>query len=274
MDIFTAIGFAVVGIFITVIASGILAGIVAYGMIDGRGRAKVQRTVISQLVNEPIKLLLDEQTTREWLLAVIETTGIYRGKFEHLWLTGHVNLVPRLIGMPSESFYSLPYRQLCGQVATRVSADIAALSTENRQASPLAAIMALSYMCRNEFRTDLDRWKNNPEGEWRRPGPSAQELSDAALSAIDSMQVVLADATDNRAAAIGFLVVLVIFSALLIPSATQLYVFNDPSNFLFQATGLIVTIVISTVLLLVLAFGALIVSRVTFRWVDRFASAR
>ena len=65
MDFFPALGFAVLGIFATVMLTGSLAGIIAFGFIDGGMRSQIQLNVVASARGHSRRSLSGSQFLRD-----------------------------------------------------------------------------------------------------------------------------------------------------------------------------------------------------------------
>ena len=261
MEIFYGLGQAVAGIFITVLLSGILAGIVAYGLIEKWFREQTQRNVVTTLLQREYA----EPPERERSKEKTEDAGARR--------------LMSLLDLDDSDFYSLPYRQLCGLLAARVSADVAAAAATSAAADAEAAA-AVKTATESAASEDAPKSVARVLAAHMKPlsvtpePPTIRKDAERALAFVDKLQVKLAEAVASRAFNISTVIVTLIFTGLFIPAANALQIFNESSYLLVRSFGMMVSLTIAVLILGCLAFGSVIVASLTFRWIDRLASAR
>lgn len=264
MGIFPALGLAVLGIFSTIILSGILAGIIAFGLIDLGYRRRIQAHVVKTLLLQPVASFLEadprfEQTNDGswWGIASLIALRIRHNRLD---LEG---VLPKPLQL-----FNLPYRQLCGQIANVLSEEAFRLDKATDQnfeepVRPALAPLTLALTC---------AWLS-AKGRDIRPFPFIVART-RALDFLDTIQIALADAILRVARFIAGMVVLVIFLAILLPNLDALNVFAMTQSSIARSLGAMIGIFVALLLAAVLAFAATIVSTLTFRWIDRVASAR
>ena len=283
MDFFSMLGLAVLGIFATVMLTGILAGIIAFGWIDGGLRAKVQEAVISDLSNgfiqHRLELLKDELRIRE----AEEEKPINRRPWWSQKTLDMLSRVPpesirldRAIGLERKFLYRLPARQLCAQIVNAISEEtyVADAAEEIPRRVRLATMMLV-----------VAGLTSNPLGDRilvDSPRPFAffllrMPLGTAKLRAIafvDSIQIGLTDAVTAAGRRIAASVIAIECVGILLPSVGMLNIFAQTGSMLLRGVGGIMAAIVCLVVGLTLFAASLVVSTLTFRWIDGFASAR
>lgn len=262
MDLFPSIGLAVLGIFATVAFGGMMSGVIAFGVVDGGLRRRVQRGVVRRLVEEQLERFLHDQMEQE--------DGVRPERWEHDTIDALRQAAKRrqglagLLRLDPRRFYALPYRQLCGQIANAVGPefqDEPALHGEARL-QPVTAVLAMAEAANNGdyHRTlvDLDH-------------PLARRR---ALQFVDTIQMELADAVLARARWCAAAAIILMLAAILVPSVGALNIYREDPSFVLRVMGGAFAAAVAVLLLAALTYAATIVAVITFRWIDRFASAR
>lgn len=234
MEILSALGGAMTGLFLTVMLTGILAGIVAFGILDLYQRGHVQRTA----------------TARFFAYGPRRTQS---------------DFLPGVVGIDERYFWRLPYRQLCGQLAGHVSLELRNDESRGREAS-LTEYLAEHYGRRREYLRQTSDDRRFETSSVR----SANEAAQQALQTIDGLQVVLAEEVQQAAARLVAWFVYLTFAAICIPLA----IFIAPSWQAFSLNAAISSLLLSGMIAIALAFAATIVGSLIFKWVDRYASSR
>lgn len=237
MEVFFGLGTAVAGIFVTVLLSGVLSGIVAYGVIEIWRREKIQHQSIEEMLN----------------------TERFYSKTEEYREMPRYSELSEILDLYRSDFYSLPYRQLCGLLAARVSADVSANASGDKP-SALTDLLASRMASWRQF----EPW--SPD--------YFRKTAEQALAFIDKLQVRLSHAVAKDAAVISGITVALIFVALLFPLTRSLMFFSEQNSIVIRSGGFVLAFFVAGLVLIILAFGSLIVANLTFRWIDRFASAR
>jgi hypothetical protein len=258
MEFFPALGLAVLGIFVTIILSGVLAGIIAFGLIESNSRGAIQARVIRILVDRRIEDFFTEDGRsvfrdddgREESLSYVRNRG-----FESL-----VPLDPRRL-------FRLPYRQLCGQLANAIGAESFGADEKGDGRSNFQPLTLALFIA-------------NLEGAKRRRAVIGDgRISDAvlkthALAFLDELQIALADAVLERARILSMIVIAIIFMAILAPNLDRLNIYGTDPSFILRSTGTLIALIIAPIMILLLGSAASIVAALIFRWIDRFAAAR
>lgn len=84
----------------------------------------------------------------------------------------------------------------------------------------------------------------------------------------------LAERVQREANRISSFVLMVVLISIIIPSLEALNLFAISSSPLLHTVGGIGSLIVAPFLIIMLALAARIVAALTFRWIDRFASAR
>jgi hypothetical protein len=258
MEIFAGLGLAVGGIFATIVFAGILAGIIAFGLMDLGIRALIHRTVVNQKIDERVARL----DPKYYPMFVEILWGLDLPESEELRsLARHGDAVPKLLHMTPHQFFGLHYRQLCGQIAARINREMMSQEDPYRYRGPITALFALANV------TTPDETPFAMHEEQFRP-------DDRALAAVDTLQIDLGNAVIRTAKWLAGGIVALLFVALYIPTASRMAFFADSSEAMFRAAGGVLAALVSLLLLVAFAFGAVVIAALTFRWIDRLASPR
>lgn len=268
MDIFPALGLAVFGVFITIILSGVLAGIIAFGLIDSFYREIVQSRVVSDLIDEPVERHFRESGRKD-------DFPIRKGGRPWWGLRSWRKLRDRnrhelqnVMHFNSRSFFRLPYRQLCAQIANAVAAECheADFKGPNARTFEVTMFLLLADHYADRFR--------EVGSDQRLDQIDFSFAKSRAIAFIDQLQAALADGVQQRARQIANVVIVLILAASLLPNVGALNAFATENSWLLQTVGGILSLVFAIVLVIGLTFAAQIVAILTFRWTDRIASAR
>jgi hypothetical protein len=181
MEILSALGGAMTGLFLTVMLTGMLAGIVAFGILDLYQRGHVQRIATARFFAPDPRKSLSE-------------------------------FLPDFVGIDERYFWRLPYRQLCGQLAGHVS-----LELRNDESSEREAFLTEYLAEHNERRREHVRQTFNDRQTSSVRG--ANKAAQRALQTIDGLQVVLAEEVQQAAGKLVAWFVYLTFAAICIPLA-------------------------------------------------------
>ena len=258
MEIFAGIGLAVAGIFATIILAGMLAGIIAFGLMDLGIRARVHRRVVNRRIDDRVsKAHPEEDPIIFETLRVLDPTEM--DELRDLAKRG--DAVPTLLHMTPNQLFGLHYRQLCGQIAVRINREMISLEGPYPYRGLITSFFALAHAPqRGETRSFVHE-------RWFKP-------DERALAAVDNLQIDLGNGVLRAANWLAGGIVALLFVALYIPTASQMAFFADSSYAMSRATGGALAALVSLPLLVGFAFGAVVVAALTFRWIDRLASAR
>lgn len=258
MEIFAGIGLAVGGIFATIVLAGMLAGIIAFGLMDLGIRTRVQRKVVKRKIDDRVT-----EADPEGDAIIFETVRVSGPSemYELRDLAKRGDAVPALLHMSPDQLFGLPYRQLCGQIAARINREMISLDGPYPYRGLVTALFALAH------ERQLTDKQSIIHDQWFKP-------DERALAAVDRLQIDLGNAVLRTANWVAGCIVALLFFALYIPTASQMAFFADSSYAMSRAAGGALAAVVSLTLLLAFAFGAVVVATLTFRWIDRLASAR
>lgn len=265
MSVFSTMGLAAAGIFVTVMLSGILAGIIAFGLIDGVFRRTVQAEVVHRLLDRPVADFL-QQGRSDWVVhfpqgrAIIEALRI---------MSKGGALLPKLLQMDEERLFALPYRQLCGQIANVIASETTQPVDDPGGAYPpyvpVPGRLTLAMAIADQMA--------KAGSDWEFPPNENGFIRMRALAFLDTIQIALGTAVLQRARWIAAALVLLIVVAILAPNWQAMNMFADRTSALHDI-GAIIALFVAPVIGLLLANAAAIVAGLTFRWIDRIASAR
>ncbi|MDB5677450.1 hypothetical protein [Sphingomonas bacterium] len=253
MEIFWLLGQAAAGIFIAVLLSGILAGVIAYGLIDGWMRRNIQRSLIEDLLHRyrrhemwtPLSPGGQDEQDRPPPRDFSPDGALY---------------LPHVLALVPDDFFGLPYRQLCGQLAGRISADVASDAAGNG-ASDLSLFLA--------------RYIQQPDSAHASDGREEfRRTAQRALTWVDRLQIRLANGVTVAASRIAAQVVLLIYFALSLPFALGMASMRPASSRISTTVEAIGWSVVAIMIIAMLAYGSQIIARLTFGWIDRLASPR
>jgi len=271
MAIFPALGLAVLGIFVTIVLSGVLAGIIAFGLIDSKYRERAQQAVILWMIDLPARNFIGDDNLKEikglkegldfsyhqrpWWGEMTLEVLLHRGSFR----------LAELLQLDSRNLFRLPYRQLCGQIANGLAAETRQNLEDEEDGRLIYALTMLLVIADNAA-------LGHPATRAVFIPFSAAKTR--AMAFIDRVQMELAEQVQRAANRISLYVIAVILIAILVPSLDALNLFYLSSSHLLQTVGGIGSLIVAPFLIITLALAARIVAALTFRWIDRFASAR
>lgn len=263
MDIFPALGLAVLGIFVTIILSGVLAGIIAFGLIDTGQRKATQQRILERLVEAPVRAALEDDEANDFVPRNVSDHHGWAWHTMDLLTKGKPTLFVEILRLDPDLLYRLPYRQLCGKIANAIGGEAFDGPHAHEPRFQPATMMLL--IAENATR---------PISQHLYADISYGIAKVRALAFVDSIQISLADAVQHRAQSISFCVIAVILLSLLVPSLHALNIFATEHSLFLRSVGGVSAIVCAAALLFMLSLAATIVATLTFSWIDRFASAR
>jgi hypothetical protein len=261
--LFPSLGLAVLGIFTTVVLVGVLAGVIAFGLVERGLRRRAQGTVVRQLVDDPIRRALENENRPP------ESVGGLEYRWPELMaalreLASSHDILARLLRLDPGRLYGLPYRQLCGQIANAMGAEFP-VEGERELYSPLQMVtiaLALAERASNEEHSFM------PFSVAHTP-PRRR-----AMQFLDTLQIALAEAVLASARQCAGWTILFILAVAILPGLAVLNIFAGDPSIALRAIGGIIGIACATVLIFALAYAASIIAEMTFRLVDRSATAR
>lgn len=263
MNLFPSLGLAVLGIFTTVVLVGVLAGVIAFGLVERVLRRRAQETVVRQLVDYPIRhFLANENTAPEDV-----------GDLEYYWpelmtllseLARSPDILAHLLRLDPGRLYGLPYRQLCGQIANAIGAEFP-VDWEQEQYSHLQPVTISLFIAEGA---------SNKEHSLIPFSVAHTPARRRAMQFLDTLQIALAGAVLASARQCAGWTILFILAVTILPSLTMLNLFAGDPSIALRAIGGIIGIVCAAVLIVALAYAASIIAEMTFRLVDRSATAR
>lgn len=258
------LGLAVLGIFTTIVLSGVLAGVIAFGLIDSRFRCLVQADVIERLVDIPARRFLEHVDMEEPEELGPAKSRWWGKRTVHALRHGHPSNLSAVVQLRPNNLFRLSYRQLSAQIANAVVGEVRRKEGDESGNRIYPATLLLMIA------------DNESRGRDRRHVMFASfaTTESRALAFVDSIQIELAEAVQRRAGALASIVIGIIFLAILLPNFTALNAFAEGSSDLLRTIGSVFALIFALVLILTLSLAAKIIATLTFRWIDRFASAR
>lgn len=288
IELFTALGAGVGGLFLAVTFSGLLAGIISYGVVESYLKGEVQRRATVDLIEKPLSLALKTPFGRadfETLFGPKSGKALpYRGgdrppvldymKFLD-GLSGDGSLIPTLLGLPGRSAYALHYRQLCGQIASSIQREAMMEAGEPGAVTPVTDVMAFVFVVRKSLPHRV-----GPGADEKDPLPpyeleiDGRSQGDRALAEVDLLQIRLSERVERLSFGLSLIAVILIFAALAFPAFAYLNLAKGSELFLLRAAGGLGAWLAGLMVLTLLAFSASVIASLTFRWIDRVASPR
>jgi hypothetical protein len=263
LNLFPALGLAVLGIFATVVLGGLLAGVIAFGVIDGGLRSWVQRRVIGRLVEGPLRKMRGDYFP------------IQEGMLPHSWDRETIDALMQVaenrdglahfLRIDAQRLYELPYRQLCGQIASGISAELHDDADDRTARSTFQPVTAMLVIAESVNNGDHRRAMVDLE---------PQHARHRALQFIDTIQITLASAVFTTARWCAALFVALMLAAILFPSLNAFNMYSDYRSTVLRAFGSMLAVAIAVIIVIALSYASTIVALITFRWVDRHASLR
>lgn len=263
MEIFPALGLAVAGIFAVIMLSGALAGIIAYGLIDSRYRAEIQSEVLGRIFSRQVGDFF---------------SGFDKDKFDKFrnraaegwWGTMTLSIladnyyggIANWVGLEPHRLFQLPHRQLCAQIVNAVATESYQYDDE-REAGfcPLTMLLFIA--------------SGRPHsGDYRSILAPYSAMKTRSLAFVDAIQIELIEAIQRRASLISTLVISLALLAIIIPNLEALNIFTLDRSTLLRTVGVVLALIVAPILVITLSLAARIVALLTFKWIDRFASAR
>lgn len=275
MEIFPALGLAVLGIFATISLSGILAGVIAFGWIDTNARRRTQERVISELIDEPVRRYFSrvrnlssvESRDDEYLNFPLWEHAALRALEEHSRFRSATAAIVRLA---PANLFSLQYRQLCGQIAHTVGSEFYDHDFSEDLSRPYE-FNALGPMTLSLLIADASIDDEPMEPTLRLHQSDAKTR---ALRYLDAVQIALAKSIIGKVRLYAMLIITVILTAILIPNFDALNLFATSSSMFARGWGTVIAMAIAPILIIAFAFAATVVSVLTFRLIDQNASSR
>lgn len=263
VNLFPSLGLAVLGIFTTVVLVGVLAGVIAFGLVERGLRRRAQRTVVRHLVDDPIRRLLENENR--------PPEGVSGSDYARLEpmarlreLAGSHDILAQLLRLDPVRLYGLPYRQLCGQVANAIGAEFP-VDGEPEPYAPLGPVtIALAIAER----------ASNEEHSFMPSSVAHMPPRRRAMQFVDTIQIALAEAVLANARQCAGWTIIFILSVTILPGLTMLNIFAGDPSIALRAIGGFIGVGCATVLIFALAYAASIIAEMTFRLVDRSAAAR
>jgi hypothetical protein len=288
MTFFPALGAAALGIFITIVLSGILAGIIAFGLIEARFRRKIQRRVIGQLVDEPVYAFLHKRSNIEniydseesseyfpnessayFVLEKLTSTGKFKNNPSRMWRGD--SLIAVLVRLKPNYLFALPYRQVCGQIANAIGSEAHDDDFDEPPSSydegwhrvrPLTLALLIADQEHSGFiESDLSYLKT--------PHPKVR-----ALAYLDSVQIALANAIFDKVRTISLFVTSLIITGIVASRSGMLNLWVESASTFLQIAGGIAASIGALLINFLLVIASTVVAVLTFGWIDRYATAR
>ena len=270
MEFLFALGGAIAGLFIAVVLSGLLAGTVTYGIIELKLRSTVQSQVLRDLDLALVRAL-SRRGFRSCAIRVVSARTPGRGFAETSYYAEKYlarlestarrgEAISKQVGLPGDALCRLPYRQLCGQIAAKVNAEMVA-AEDKRSPGVLTDILAAVSLHRDRGRRLRDR------------DIDSKTLVARAIAEIDFLQLRLSEAVNRRAYSLSAAMIAILFVTLAIPGAPYLNLAADNDAFILRGVGLAFALLMAVIFMVLLAMAASVVAALTFRWLDRVASA-
>jgi hypothetical protein len=292
LDLFRDLGLAVGGLFITVLLGGTLTGVICYGYTEIFSRRRIQHDQTVALVDGPLIRAFEMEGYASALERLrrryspdysAQSDGAFQRERRvaryiariRKALKNEEGFVPTLLGLPHRAFYSLHYRQLCGQMAARINREAMDAGSENRTpAEPLTDALSLI----------APGWEEAlpPQAIMAEFGPGSKRLdafdrhsrSERAMAVVDLLQIRIAEAMNLHVLKLSASITAVMFTILAVSGASYLNFAESQDFILSRMAGAIVALLAALVMAILLGSAACIIATLTFRTIDRAASPR
>jgi hypothetical protein len=243
-DVLTALSTAVFSVFLIVILSGLVSGLVALGYIELFARSAIQRRVVRSIAE------------RGWSFRFGKMVPPHSPELASNLEDG----LPFALGMDPPQFFNLHHRQICGLLIAGLSRESMAKrepsSSQHRILPEVLALAPPSLMSGAGF---------IPGDYERRPRASDVDL---ATSVVDNLQVELSRHLFLAAFWSAFAVWLLLFALAATPA---IFTFKSFFRTLFESAAYVGAILPACLLF---AFAAAVVGALVFGWLDRVFSIR
>lgn len=262
LAIFAGAATFAVAVFVCVVLTGLLSGLIGYGVLDLGFRRIVQEAALKRYFT-----YFSTPFIKDFFHGRYGPTSMENDRFQRaVRILDRGESVAPLLGLSSRTLFSLHYRQICGQMQVVATAEAA---------EPVSAVTPLTDLLLILQRYPTGDRSSLPEPPTSRQSDRQRDLQ-AALNEIDRIQAELGFAI-SRYSFLAILAVLVgIYVVVLVALALYTTRVNGPGFWdLVAATpSYAASVFVAVIVALMMGPAASVVGSLVIGWLDRMLASR